>query len=169
MLVVLVGLPGSGKTTLSSWLAQHAGIVVASRDAIRAAMFPQCLYTDMEKHAAYAGMKQAVSIMLSQGMSVCTDGITFSDQRQRQEMLEIADSVGAIGVVVHCACPIWLAQDRILRDTVTVFPDRTADLVRKVADRFDPIPPEAFQLDMTKSVKELGASLVEHLEQEMNR
>ena len=51
LVVALVGLPGAGKSEVASFLARELALRLVSRDAIRAAMFPQCRYSPAEKRA----------------------------------------------------------------------------------------------------------------------
>jgi len=162
-LVVLIGLPGSGKTTLATWLGANAEVVVVSRDAIRAAMFPQCAFTLAEKRAAYDAMKAATTIALEQGRSVCTDGITFASQDDREEMAVIAAAAGVRLVWVWCDVPVRIAQQRVADDEVTVFADRNPALVTEVAARFAPVSAEPLHLDMRDAVDALGARVLEAL------
>lgn len=160
ILLLLVGLPGSGKTTLARWLSERSEFVVVSRDTIRSAMFPLCRYTLPEKHAAFAAMKQAIKITLAGGTSVCTDGITFASEADRAALLAIASSAGARAVLAWCDVPLAVAQERVTSDTDTVFPDRTADAVAEVAARFAPVGPDALRLDMTLTTEAVGTALL---------
>jgi predicted kinase len=162
-LVVLMGLPGCGKTTLARWIAANSDIVVTSRDTIRAAMFPECSYTIEEKNAAYAAMKSAMAITLALGRSVCTDGMTFANQSDRDDMATLAREASVRLVLVHCDCPIPIAQARVAADTDTWFPDRDAAAVIEVASRLLPVPLEAEQLDMMQQTEEAGRELLGRL------
>ncbi len=158
--VMLIGLPGSGKTRLAQWLTGHSEVVVVSRDTIRAAMFPDCRYTMEEKLAAFEAMRAAISVTLRHGRSVCTDGITFASAADRANITAIAAAAGATVKIVWCDVPIAVAQRRIRDDRVTEFPDRTAELVTEVAGRFAPVPLGALRLDMTKPIDEIGTRLL---------
>jgi predicted kinase len=160
---MLIGLPGSGKTTLARWLSRNSALTVVSRDTIRAAMFPVCTYTLEEKAAAYAAMKSAIGINLALGRSICTDGITFANQADRMDMAELAREAGAQLFPACCDCPIDVAQRRIADDTETVFPDRNSAAVIEVASRMSPAPPEAYHLDMIKPTEIIGVELLNHL------
>lgn len=166
-LVVLIGLPGSGKTSLSTWLRDHAEIVVVSRDVIRAAMFEQCQYTDEEKRAAFEAMKAALVVSLQLGISVCTDGVCFSRRQEVDQVIGIGKVAGAQVRVFHCVCPVEIAQQRVEHDRRVGRPgnpvDRTADLVARVAAEFDPVPDFAFEIDMTQSVEAIGRQVMQRL------
>ena len=165
-LVVLVGLPGAGKTTLANWLAEHHGFVVSSRDTIRAAMFPDCRYTLEEKAAAYSGMKQSIAIMLRQGVQVVTDGICFSSQRERDEVIALGAAAGVRVVILACECPVAVAQQRVEHDRAVdsnALKDRDAALVVEVSNRFDPIPPSAVLIDTSAPVAAIRDEVARHL------
>ena len=166
-LVVLLGLPGSGKTTLAHRLTETTDVVVVSRDTIRSAMFPDCRYTAEEKVAAFAAMQEAIRITLSAGRRVCTDGMTFANEADRQAMRRVAADLGVRIHFVFCDCPLEVAQRRVATDTETVFPDRDAQAVQEVADRFAPVPPGTVRLDMTASPNDLASRLAELLEDEV--
>lgn len=163
LLIVLIGLPGSGKTTLARWLGSHAEVAVVSRDVIRGAMFPRCSYTVEEKRAAYEAMKAAVALTLRQGKTACTDGITFASQEDRDDMTQIAASAGTPVLWVWCDVPIDVARQRVAHDTVTVFADRSPALVSEVASRFAAVDGDALRLDMTEPVAVVGARLLRAL------
>lgn len=150
-LVMLIGLPGAGKTTLANWLSHEYGFVVASRDTIRAAMFPDCQYTLAEKRAAFSALKHAIAIMLGQAKSVVTDGICFSSQQERQDVIELAEQAGARMTILACECPLTVAQARVEHDRLidpNALKDRDARLVQQTQDRFDPLPDSAIPIDM---------------------
>jgi predicted kinase len=165
-LLVLVGLPGSGKTTLSSWLRSRGEVTVVSRDTIRTAMFQECQYTRAEKAAAFRAMKDAISVSLALGLTVCTDGITFSRRQELDEVVAIGAAAGVRTWVFQCRCPVELAQERVERDRRMSVPDnpadRTAALVSTVAAAFEPLPQSAIELDMTRPVDEIGATVLLH-------
>jgi predicted kinase len=154
-LVVLVGLPGAGKTTIAAWLGHEFGFSVASRDVIRAAMFPHCTFTLEEKAAAYAGMKLAITTMLGLGLDVVTDGIAFSSGIQLQEVVEIGRQASRPVTVLSFAVPLQLAQNRVEADRKidpSVPADRDAAMVTETAARFDPLPADAIVIDGADSV-----------------
>lgn len=162
-LVALAGLPGAGKTTLATWLGAETGFVVASRDVIRKAMFPQCQFTLKEKEAAFDALKSSIAIMLSMRISVVTDGICFSSARELQEILDVARGVEVPATIIHCDCPVEVAKLRVERDRrndSSVPADRNAEMVQKTFDRFDPLPTTAERVDMTGSISVVRREVV---------
>lgn len=164
IVVVLMGLPGSGKTTLATWLVQQSPLVVVSRDTIRAAMFPDCEYTAAEKIAAFHAMQDAIRINLDLGKSVCTDGMTFANESDRKDIRRLAQDSGSRLLEVLCDVPVQVAQERVASDTETVFPDRDPDAVLEVAGRFAPVNAEAVRLDMTRPTADVGRELIDAID-----
>lgn len=160
LLIVLMGLPGSGKTTLARWWVARSGGVIASRDDIRAAMFPNCTYTVAEKQSAYEAMRLAIATNLRLNRRVCTDGMTFAGEAERADMARLADEASAALLFVHCECPLGVAQERVAQDIETVFPDRDAAAVTEVAGRFAAVPPDAVRLNMTQPPSIVGEQLL---------
>jgi predicted kinase len=162
-LVILAGLPGAGKTTLATWLAEHHGFVIASRDTIRAAMFPSCKFTPEEKADAFEAMKLAITTMLDQGMDVVTDGMVFSSGAQLTEVQRIASHGGHPTTILHCKVPVSLAQQRVEHDRLSgaVVPaDRDASLVEQVAKRFEPLPASAIEIDTSDTHQNIHNAVI---------
>jgi predicted kinase len=162
-LVVLAGLPGSGKTTLATWLSTEHGYTIASRDVIRMAMFPRCRFTAGEKDAAFRAMKRAIAVMLEMGMTVVTDGICFSSSEQLQEVLDLATAAGVSARIIHCHVPVDVAQARVEHDRSvddTVPADRDADLVQVVFDRFEPLPASALVVDTAQELPVIRRAVI---------
>ncbi len=76
--VVILGLPGVGKTTLAKGLAQRCGARLVSRDETRLAMFGPCSSTDGEKKAAFAALIGAVTTNCALGHLSIVEGMPFS-------------------------------------------------------------------------------------------
>lgn len=166
-LLVLMGLPGAGKTTVARWLADHLGFEVVSRDSIRSSMFPLCSFTDAEKDAAYSAMKAAIGVALQLGRNVVTDGMCFSNEPQLEEVEAIGRLQGAHVIALHCSCDLATAIARVRDDHISgVHPalDRDEELVRSVAARFRPVPRHVIPLQTDRSIGLIGADLVALLE-----
>ena len=88
--VVLMGLPGSGKSSLLRALPPERQMPVIDRDAIRAAMFPRPFDARSEKDAAISAVWAALAARLKFGQQVVIDGMTFASQRNRDQVARIA-------------------------------------------------------------------------------
>lgn len=157
-IVVVMGLPGAGKTTVAIALEHHFGIRRVCRDTIRAAMFPRCDYSFLEKRAAFRGVLLALEINCALGASSVIDGMTFSrrDDYDRVAALGLARGVDVIALLLDCTPS--LARTRIANEVARsahVARDRQAAIVDAVAARFESPPAESIRLDANVSAIEV--------------
>jgi len=158
VVVALIGLPGAGKSTVAAALERELGLRRVCRDAIRAAMFPRCEYSFVEKRAAFRTVLLAVEINCLVGEPTVIDGMTFSRRADFDELHERAERHGYDVLPLFIDCPVALARERIARDLIErVHPagDREPELVERVARRFDPPPAAAIRIDASRPMDEV--------------
>ncbi|MEY2421049.1 MAG: hypothetical protein QOI95_1116 [Acidimicrobiaceae bacterium] len=166
LMIVAAGLPGAGKTSLLRWLAERTTAVLVSRDELRRALFPVCTYTEREKRVAYDVMKTGLTANIELKRSAFPDGICFTTRADLDDIVAVGRNHGAHTVVLDCQCPIDIAKDRVERDLSTlewVPADRNADLVDRVAARFERLPDDAIVVDMTLPSADIGSQVLHHL------
>lgn len=136
-IVALVGLPGAGKSTVAGHLARALGLRRVCRDAVRAAMFPQCRWTPTEKRAAYRAVLLATEVNLALGCATVVDGMTFSRERDRDKLAALAARLRVPLVLLWLDLPAALARARVDADAGHPAGDRDARLVDVVQERFE--------------------------------
>ncbi|ANB18081.1 AAA family ATPase [Dokdonella koreensis] len=150
IVVALIGLPGAGKSTIARALEDHLRLRRICRDAIRAAMFPRCSYSFLEKRAAFRGVVQALEINCMLGISSVLDGMTFS---ARDDYDRIAETVAAFDFTLMplwVDCPPERARARVQDDLDAnrhLALDRTPERVDEVRRRAVPPPDGAVRID----------------------
>ncbi|MEZ5891299.1 MAG: AAA family ATPase [Xanthobacteraceae bacterium] len=168
IVIALMGLPGSGKTTVAERIVRACDLSVISRDAIRAAMFRPARFTELEKRCAYQALLLALATCLELGRSCLVEGMTFSRTSEVEEVRRIAETAGAHFLPVFLDCPVDVAQARAARDLEQKSrapEDRDEKLVARVAERFETPPPDALRLDATKPPEEIARAILDRLEQ----
>lgn len=159
-LLLLIGLPGAGKSTLARALAPHLGAVIVDRDAIRAALFPGRPVDAQVTAAANAHMEAALRHHLRAGRCVIADGRSLASATQRLRLARLARACGARCREIWLDVPLPVAIARV-EVTRSVHPasDRDAALVRAIAARFE-VPHAALRLDATSAVESLVATVL---------
>lgn len=148
LVVALIGLPGCGKTTVARALEARFSLQRVCRDAIRAAMFPDCRYTLAEKRAAFRAVQAALEVNCVLGRSSVLDGMTFSRHADLQAIDRVLRPYRARCLAIHLDCPADAARERIAADRCAhPAGDRSPELVDRVLARFDPPPASSAVID----------------------
>ncbi len=149
--VVLVGgLPGSGKSTLSGALADELGAAVVATDRVRkelagrwpeesaTAPYGQGIYTEEWSERTYAEVVRRAAELLSLGESVVLDA-SWSEDRHRAAARALASGTHSRLVELRCAAPAEVTFARI-RDRTRTFSDADEQVARAMAARFGAWP-----------------------------
>ncbi len=87
MLVVVLGLPGAGKSVLADALAQELGAVIVRSDEVRKRHFPEPRYSEEEKDAVYALMLSEAREALLLKKPVVLDATFYKERHRRNAFL----------------------------------------------------------------------------------
>lgn len=161
--VATMGLPGAGKSVVAKAIEEQLGLRRICRDQIRAAMFPQCNYTFLEKRAAYRSLLLALDINCMLGVGSVIDGMTFSRRRELDRVADVAAKHGIVTIPLLIECPPELARRRIARDLATrrhVAADRTPETVNDVIARREPAPEGTLVVDATLPAAEMCSAAI---------
>jgi predicted kinase len=91
MIVLVFGLPGSGKSYFSAKLADRLGAQYISSDRIRIGMNLSGKYTFEDKVSVYKEMAMVAGMAIEQGRDVVVDG-TFYHHSMRDLFVDLAGS-----------------------------------------------------------------------------
>jgi hypothetical protein len=112
MLIVVTGLPGTGKTTIAEALAKDIDAVVFSTDKIRKMIFEKPVYDEEDKRIVYNELFSQTGKYLAMGKNVILDG-TFYTKVLRQRAKEVGKSFCEEVYFVYCETPEELLKERI--------------------------------------------------------
>lgn len=177
-LVLVGGLPGSGKTTVAKCLAATYGWVHLSSDLTRKGLaglesdahrqdrFRSGLYTPEMTALTYATMLTEARATLVKGHSVVLDA-SWVDGRTRHQARSLANELHADLIELQCTAPPVIADTRIRRRTATPS-DATPAIRRSLALRADSWP-EASTIATTGSIDDTQRSITQLLEKDQPR
>ncbi len=149
-LVLIGGLPGTGKSTLAGAVADRLGWTVLSSDRIRkelAGLAPQCgaasaygtgIYTTAWTDRCYDELLRRARMLLANGESVIADASWISADH-RAAAAALAQEASAELVQLCCAAPTELAQDR-MRTRPAGASDADGTIARQMASLMAPWP-----------------------------
>lgn len=152
-LVVVGGLPGTGKSTVATGLAERAGMILLRSDEVRkelaginageraGAPYREGIYGPEHTVRTYDALLQRASTALGLGESVVIDA-SWTDQRWRKRAAELAAATSSELVELRCDVPADEAARRIVArtDAGNDVSDATPEVAAAMASATDPWP-----------------------------
>jgi len=121
MILLMRGLPGSGKSTIAAAVAQRLNAVILNKDYVRAALFPvnTTEYTTTQDDFVIQSMLEAAAWHLGRNRTVIIDGRTHSRAAQVELVRNFASKRNTPCLVIECQCRPETALQRIQADLAT--------------------------------------------------
>lgn len=153
MLIIVCGLPGSGKSSLSMKLKSVFSAVYLNSDVIRKQIFPSPKYSEDEKKVVYMEMANQAEKLLRQ-RNVIVDA-TFYKKKYRKLMMESAESAGVRHIVIECMLPEAIIRQRLAKrmETRKGVSDAGYDVYLEMKKEFEPIEGRHLELDCSAEMK----------------
>ena len=143
MLVLMAGLPGVGKSTLSRALAAKLNGTVIDKDIVRAALFTlsDIEYSTEQDDFCMAVMLKVAGYLFRKDPAriVFLDGRTFSRTYQLKRATGFADAISQPWRILECTCRESTARSRLSNDSTHLASNRNFDLYVQVKSRFEEI------------------------------
>lgn len=162
MLIIVCGLPGSGKSSLSIELSKLFSAVHLNSDVIRKTLFPKPEYTKEEKERVYLEMAREAQNLLNSGKNVVLDA-TFFQKRFRDMMRELVEKCGGEIYIIWCVLGEHKIKGRLLQRKSTVS-DADYKVYIKLKEEFEPVQGEHLKIDSSLPMEEMVRKAKEFIE-----
>lgn len=118
-LIVITGLPGTGKTYFAKKLADKIPVVVIGSDILRKTLFPKPNYSQQESALLFQTIHRLIDYLLKNGISLILDATNLTEQ-SREPLYNIADRLGTKLILVWIEAPPEVVRKRLeMRQTGT--------------------------------------------------
>lgn len=112
VLVIVSGLPGTGKSFFCRRLAEKLPAIILESDALRRVLFPQMDYSQTESTRLFKAIRLLAERLLRRGFYIIIDATNLSE-RFRQYFYSIAERLDVKLVVVSVEAPPLLVKERL--------------------------------------------------------
>ncbi|MCD5413235.1 MAG: ATP-binding protein [Dehalococcoidia bacterium] len=111
-LIVLSGLPGTGKSYISRKLAERLPCVILSSDTMRRALFPSPVFNAGENQRLFAAMHILIEDLLRKNVAILLDATNLVE-RHRERLYCIIDRLRVKIIILRVEAPPEVVQERL--------------------------------------------------------
>jgi hypothetical protein len=113
-LILLSGLPGTGKSYLAEALSRRFCLLVLRSDEVRKSLYPTPRYTPAENGRVYLTCYALIESLLRDGHAVVFDATNLM-RRGRKRAQKLARAIGAPALIIVTTSPPDVVADRLRR------------------------------------------------------
>jgi predicted kinase len=164
-LVVLVGLPGTGKSRFAEALRRRSGAVVLESDDLRKRLVGEPTYSAEESRRLFDTIHGAIDRLLEAGAAVVLDATNLAEG-EREPLYAIAERRGARLVLARLVAPGSVVRERLAgrpKDADTRS-DADMEVYRRMRFREQEIRRPHYVVDTSRDVEPLLAKIAREIE-----
>ncbi len=136
-LIVLAGLPGTGKTHFARELAKRVPLLILESDRLRKVLAPQPVYTAGESARLFAACHLLIEEYLAQGHRVLFDATNLTE-KFRRPIYQIARRASCPLVLMRFTAPRELVRRRLAERVAGMHPEDYSDAGWQIYCRMAP-------------------------------
>ena len=169
-LVVVSGLPGSGKSYFCRRLASRHPLARLDSDALRKALFGQPTHSPEESSRLFAAGHYVLDRLLGAGISALLDATNLREVHRRQ-LYAIAEGHGAKLVLVSLRAPAAVVEGRLAARARRADPEDLSDAGPEVYQRMrsldEPIARPHIVVDTSADIEPAVQTVLRELEESL--
>lgn len=165
--VIMAGLPGTGKSTLAQSLAAKTGGVVLDKDRVRAALFPEpwIEYSQRQDDFCVEILLQTAGYLLGVPETppcLFIDGRVFTYRYQMERIVNWVKQAGCQVKIIHTVCSDDAARGRLSAGGHPAR-NRNYELYLKLKPRFEPIEFEKLTVNTEETLDQTVTQCLQYL------
>jgi hypothetical protein len=166
VLIMVSGLPGTGKSYFSRQLAERLRLTILESDAIRKQLFQKPCYSAAESARLFRFIHQRLEERLLQGNSVILDATNLKE-KYRKAVYRIAESCEARLIIVQVEAPPDVVRERLDSRGKRADSNETSDadwaVYRKMKARAEKISRPYFTVNSARDITPLIDKIVKEI------
>jgi predicted kinase len=113
VLIMLSGLPGTGKSFFCRKLAERLSFLILASDTLRKVLFPDPQYSEHENKRLFPACHVLIEELLRTGIPVIFDGTNLFEHH-REYLYRAAERAGAKLILVWVEAPTEVVRERLM-------------------------------------------------------
>ena len=136
-LIVVSGLPGTGKSFFCRKLAERLPFLILTSDSLRRALFPTPQYHEQENKRLFSACHVLIEELLERGIPVIFDATNLLEHH-REYLYRAAERAGARLILVWVEAPPEVVRQRLLAREVAAVPESDSQAGWQVYNKMKP-------------------------------
>ena len=136
-LIVVSGLPGTGKSFFCRKLAERLPFLILTSDSLRRALFPTPQYDEQENKRLFSACHVLIEELLEKGIPVIFDATNLLEHH-REYLYRAAERAGARLILVWVEAPPEVVRQRLLAREVAAVPESDSQAGWQVYNKMKP-------------------------------
>jgi predicted kinase len=173
MLVIMAGLPGSGKSTIAAELARILPAVIIDKDIVRAGLFPagEIEYSTRQDDFVVAVMLQVAQYYYQQDPQriIIFDGRPFIRRYQIEQVTRFAEQIGQEVRLIACTCSDDTARARLEKAAAAgehLAANRSFDLYRRLRSSQEAYGTAHLVVDTERALGQCVQQCIDYIQRE---
>jgi predicted kinase len=136
-LIVVSGLPGTGKSFFCRKLAERLSFLILASDTLRKILFPSPQYKESENKRLFSACHALIEDLLGKGIPVIFDATNLLEHH-REYYYRAAERAGAKLILVWVEAPTEVVRQRLLARKKTAMPQYDSEAGWEVYNKMKP-------------------------------
>jgi predicted kinase len=159
MVIIIFGLPGSGKSYFASRFAKVINAAYINSDKVRKETFEKSVYSDLQKKAVYDKMLEQMKLSVKQNKNVVLDATFHKENTRKTFVEEMKDKGGIFFIEIQ-------ADENTIRERLKrprPYSDADFEVYKIISQQNEPLNEPHLILKSTDNINEMIQTATDYL------